>query len=79
MKAAVAHSSLSRFALFADCVNSPAGRGTGRQMIAEMLRATGNNQQKTAKARGLSRQGLINKLKRYRLSSVETRFFGAVS
>jgi DNA-binding NtrC family response regulator len=50
-----------------------------RQMIVEMLRATGNNQQKTAKALGLSRQGLINKLKRYRLSSVETRFFGAVS
>jgi Nif-specific regulatory protein len=50
-----------------------------RRMIAEMLRATGNNQQKTAKALGLSRQGLINKLKRYRLSSVETRFFGAVS
>ena len=50
-----------------------------RQMIAEMLRATGNNQQKTAKALGLSRQGLINKLKRYGLNSSDTRLFGAAS
>ncbi len=38
-----------------------------RQMIAEMLRTTGNNQQRAAKALGLSRQGLINKMKRYKL------------
>jgi Nif-specific regulatory protein len=50
-----------------------------RQMIVETLRATGNNQQKAAKALGLSRQGLINKLKRYRLNSSETRFSGAAS
>jgi transcriptional regulator with PAS, ATPase and Fis domain len=50
-----------------------------RQMIADMLRTTGNNQQKTAKALGLSRQGLINKLKRYGLNSSETRLFGAAS
>jgi Nif-specific regulatory protein len=43
-----------------------------RQMIVEMLRATGNNQQKTAKALGLSRQGLINKLKRYNLRSINS-------
>jgi Nif-specific regulatory protein len=40
-----------------------------REMIADMLRSTGNNQQKAARALGLSRQGLINKIKRYRLSS----------
>jgi DNA-binding NtrC family response regulator len=50
-----------------------------RQMIVDTLRSTGNNQQKTAKALGLSRQGLINKLKRYRLNSDETRFSGAAS
>ena len=38
-----------------------------RQMIADMLRSTGNNQQRAAKALGLSRQGLINKMKRYKL------------
>ena len=50
-----------------------------RQLIVEALRATGNNQLKTAKALGLSRQGLINKLKRYRLNSNETHPFGATS
>jgi DNA-binding NtrC family response regulator len=50
-----------------------------RQMIAETLHATGNNQQKTAKALGLSRQGLINKLKRYHLNSSGTRLSGAAS
>ena len=38
-----------------------------RRMIADMLRATGDNQQKAARQLGLSRQGLINKMKRYRL------------
>jgi len=38
-----------------------------RQMIADMLRTTGNNQQRAAKGLGLSRQGLINKMKRYKL------------
>ena len=37
------------------------------QMIAEMLLATGNNQQQAARFLGLSRQGLINKMKRYKL------------
>jgi transcriptional regulator with PAS, ATPase and Fis domain len=55
---------------------SPAPAGTSiksaveeleRQMIADMLSTTGNNQQQAAKALGLSRQGLINKLKRYKL------------
>jgi Nif-specific regulatory protein len=50
-----------------------------RLMIVETLRATGNNQLKTAKALGLSRQGLINKLKRYQLNSSEKRLFGAAS
>ena len=36
-------------------------------MIAETLRATGNSQQQTAKTLGLSRQGLLNKLKRCHL------------
>src|SRR6185436_14998493 len=40
-----------------------------RQMISDMLSATGNNQQKAARALGLSRQGLINKMKRYRLQA----------
>ena len=40
-----------------------------REMIAGVLRQTGNNQQKAARALGLSRQGLINKVKRYRLPS----------
>ncbi len=54
-------------------------------MIVEMLQATGNNQQKTAKALGLSRQGLINKMKRYKMSpkrvisSGEKHFSGAAS
>ena len=39
-----------------------------RDMIVETLRATGNNQQKAARALGLSRQGLINKIKRYQLN-----------
>jgi DNA-binding NtrC family response regulator len=38
-----------------------------REMISETLRATGNSQQQTAKTLGLSRQGLLNKLKRYHL------------
>jgi len=50
-----------------------------RQMIVDTLRATGNNQQKAAQSLGLSRQGLINKLKRYGLNSSETRLFGAAS
>jgi len=36
-----------------------------RQMIAEALGATGGNQQQAARTLGLSRQGLINKMKRY--------------
>jgi Nif-specific regulatory protein len=36
-----------------------------RRMITEALSATKNNQQQAAKMLGLSRQGLINKLKRY--------------
>jgi Nif-specific regulatory protein len=38
-----------------------------RRMIADTLRSTGNNQQRAAKALGISRQGLINKMKRYKL------------
>jgi DNA-binding NtrC family response regulator len=38
-----------------------------RQMIQETLTSTRNNQQQTARLLGLSRQGLINKLKRYAL------------
>jgi len=38
-----------------------------RRMIAEALAGTKNNQQQAAKILGLSRQGLINKLKRYSL------------
>jgi DNA-binding NtrC family response regulator len=38
-----------------------------REMIAEALTATRNNQQQAARRLGLSRQGLINKLKRYDL------------
>jgi len=41
-----------------------------REMIVETLRTTGNNQQKAARALGLSRQGLINKIKRYRLTQL---------
>jgi Nif-specific regulatory protein len=36
-------------------------------MIREALAATGNNQQQTARRLGLSRQGLINKMKRHAL------------
>ena len=36
-------------------------------MISEALAATKNNQQQAARRLGLSRQGLINKLKRYAL------------
>jgi len=36
-----------------------------RRMISEALAATHNNQQQAAKLLGLSRQGLINKMKRY--------------
>jgi Nif-specific regulatory protein len=39
-----------------------------RTMIAEALRQTGSNQQQAAKLLGLSRQGLINKMKRYAIS-----------
>jgi Nif-specific regulatory protein len=38
-----------------------------RQMIREAIEATHNNQQQAARLLGLSRQGLINKLKRYSL------------
>ena len=38
-----------------------------RRMIAEAIASTKNNQQQAAKILGLSRQGLINKLKRYGL------------
>jgi DNA-binding protein Fis len=34
-------------------------------MIAEALQSTKNNQQQAARILGLSRQGLINKMKRY--------------
>jgi Nif-specific regulatory protein len=40
-----------------------------RNMIAETLESTGYNQQKTARLLGLSRQGLINKMKRFGLQS----------
>jgi Nif-specific regulatory protein len=40
-----------------------------RRRIAEMLAACGFNQQKTARQLGLSRQGLINKIKRYGLAA----------
>jgi transcriptional regulator with PAS, ATPase and Fis domain len=40
-----------------------------RQLIAHALRCTGNNQQQAAKALGLSRQGLVNKVRRYHLGS----------
>jgi Nif-specific regulatory protein len=41
-----------------------------RDMIAGMLAVTGNNQQKAARSLGLSRQGLINKIKRYQLQAI---------
>ncbi|HEX3944641.1 MAG TPA: sigma-54-dependent Fis family transcriptional regulator [Rhizomicrobium sp.] len=40
-----------------------------RQMIQETLTSTRNNQQQTARLLGLSRQGLINKLKRYAITA----------
>ena len=40
-----------------------------RQMIQEALTSTRNNQQQTARLLGLSRQGLINKLKRYAITA----------
>jgi DNA-binding NtrC family response regulator len=36
-----------------------------REMIAEALQSTKNNQQQAARILGLSRQGLINKMKRF--------------
>jgi transcriptional regulator with PAS, ATPase and Fis domain len=36
-----------------------------REMIADALVTTKNNQQQAARRLGLSRQGLINKMKRY--------------
>jgi DNA-binding NtrC family response regulator len=38
-----------------------------REMLGEALAATGGNQQQAARRLGLSRQGLINKMKRYGL------------
>jgi DNA-binding NtrC family response regulator len=38
-----------------------------RRMIREAIESTRNNQQQAARLLGLSRQGLINKLKRYSL------------
>ena len=40
-----------------------------RRLIREALERSGNNQSKAAQALGISRQGLINKLKRHRLLS----------
>ena len=40
-----------------------------KQMITEALSATRNNQQQAAKTLGLSRQGLINKMKRYAITA----------
>jgi Nif-specific regulatory protein len=37
-------------------------------MIAEALRETRSNQQQAARLLGLSRQGLINKMKRYSIA-----------
>ena len=39
-----------------------------RRMIREALETTKNNQQQAARALGLSRQGLINKMKRYAIA-----------
>ena len=39
-----------------------------RKMIADALGATRSNQQQAAKLLGLSRQGLINKMKRYSIA-----------
>ena len=38
------------------------------RMIAEALQETRNNQQQAARLLGLSRQGLINKMKRYSIA-----------
>jgi DNA-binding NtrC family response regulator len=40
-----------------------------RRMIAEALQHTKNNQQQAARMLGLSRQGLINKMKRYAIGA----------
>jgi Nif-specific regulatory protein len=40
-----------------------------KRMILEALQGTRNNQQQAAKTLGLSRQGLINKMKRYAISA----------
>jgi Nif-specific regulatory protein len=40
-----------------------------KQMILEALQGTRNNQQQAAKTLGLSRQGLINKMKRYAITA----------
>ncbi len=40
-----------------------------KRMISEALRATSFNQQQTARQLGISRQGLINKIKRYKLQA----------
>jgi transcriptional regulator with PAS, ATPase and Fis domain len=40
-----------------------------KQMILEALETTRNNQQQAARNLGLSRQGLINKMKRYAISA----------
>ena len=39
-----------------------------QRMIAEALQGTRNNQQQAARLLGLSRQGLINKMKRYAIA-----------
>ena len=39
-----------------------------KRMISEALESTRNNQQQAAKTLGLSRQGLINKMKRYAIA-----------
>jgi DNA-binding NtrC family response regulator len=39
-----------------------------RRMIEETLESTGGNQLRTARILGLSRQGLINKIKRFELA-----------
>jgi Nif-specific regulatory protein len=40
-----------------------------KQMIMEALKGTQNNQQQAARTLGLSRQGLINKMKRYEITA----------
>ena len=40
-----------------------------KQCIVEALHANQNNQQRTAKALGISRQGLIKKMKRYMITT----------